>query len=139
MSSIQFSSTSVNVPMSTLWNVLMDNIAHPERYLPEITTFKVLKKSGKEIIRSVKTKFGEFIERITIDFKNLEISFSLLNHPDFTGKLISKIIPPPEEGGLVLLTFISDWQPKRDGMTAAGFLPDPKTALQATKKLAEGN
>lgn len=125
--------------MSTLWNVLMDNIVHPERYLPGITNYKILKKTGKEIIRSVKTRFGEFVERIVIDFKNLEISFSLLNHPDFTGTLISKIIPPPEKGGLVLLTFISDWKPKRQGLESNGFLPNPKEALEATKKLAEGN
>ena len=135
MSSIQFSSTSVDVSLPTLWDTMLDTIIHPEKYLPEITNCEIIKRTPTEIIRSIKTKFGEFIERIIIDFKNLEISFNLLDHPDFTGTLKSRIIPPLKRGGFALLTLSREWHPKRTGVEVP--FANLQKIAQKTKQEAE--
>ncbi len=134
----QFSSTSVNVSLKELWETLMDQIQHPERYLPGVSQSKILKNKGTEIIRSIKTAVGEIVEQILIDFKNLQISFKYLKHPSLKGTLISKITPPSQKGGLVMLTYAMDYESKvnvKEGIE----IWDLKTILNNTKRSAEGS
>lgn len=139
MSTVQFSSTCVRVPVTRLWEILMDSIKNPQRYQPGILQCKIVRQSGKEIIRKVKTAVGEFFEQIIVDMKNYTISFRLLTHPSFTGTTTSQIVASDVENGFALLTLTRDYEAKNP---ATIIEPNPKSlraAVNNVKRSAEAD
>ncbi|MEM6724375.1 MAG: AtaL-like protein, partial [Bacteroidota bacterium] len=130
-------STSIRVPVPRLWDVLMDSIQNPQDYLPGILQCKIVRQTGKEIIRKVKTAVGEFFEQIIVDMKNLTISFRLLTHPDYTGTTTSPIVATNDETGMLLLTLTRQYEPKFPHMIAEPKPESLREALDNVKRSAE--
>ncbi len=135
MSTVKYSTMSINAPTQEIWDILIDRIFHPKKYLPGVLEYS-LQEQGQTLIRKMQTTLGEVIERIVIDVKNLIITSELIEHPEFEGSTVNKIIPTEETTNFSLISFIKNWIPK-DPENSHGEFTTIKEELLITKKIAE--
>lgn len=134
-------SSPVNAPIEVLWDLLVDKIENPQRYVPGVSDVKILEKDGKSVLRQMTTPEITVKERITYDEDSREVVFTLVEHPQFSGEVLNKIIVPPDNkpSDPVILEFILDWQPLNP--QAPRDEPDMsetiREAVLHTKQLAE--
>ncbi len=83
--------TNVNSSVKTLWDLLMDKIENPQRYVPGVVSVKILSKNGKEVLREMASDSFTVTEKITWNEETKEIIFTLVDHPLFRGRVINKI------------------------------------------------
>ena len=69
-------------------------------------------------------------ERVTFDKNAGVVKFSVENHPVYSGFIVEKVTPPEDPGGLPLLTFTMDLQPKS---ATAEQQPEAQWFLNAAK------
>ncbi|HEY5512190.1 MAG TPA: AtaL-like protein [Geomonas sp.] len=82
----------VHAEHDTLWNMLLDRLQNPERYLPGVKEARVLEKTDNVMVREMR-QHGELVkERITIRPFESEIRHELLEHPQFTGTIVTKVV-----------------------------------------------
>ncbi|HJV65013.1 MAG TPA: AtaL-like protein [Geomonas sp.] len=82
----------VHAEHETLWNVLMDRLENPGRYLPGVSEVRILERSEGELLREMKLH-GELVkERILVKPHDSELHHELLEHPQFTGLVVTKIV-----------------------------------------------
>lgn len=130
----------VDASVDTLWRLLEDKIANPDRYLPEVEETEILERAPEGVLRRMKTAVFEVIERITADRERLEISYVLVDHPEFAGHVVDRITPAREDepAGRPLLTVTLDWRPLDGPATPEEDLLELITAaVLQTKELAE--
>jgi len=137
MSTVKFSTMSINAPMQEIWDVLVDRIFNPQKYLTGVLDFS-LQEQGQMLIRKMQTTLGEVIERIVIDVKNKIITSEIIQHPVFEGSTVNRIIPTEEQTPFSLIAFIKKWKPK-DPNSEHGDFTSVKEELLVTKKIAEEN
>jgi hypothetical protein len=100
-------SIPVNASIKTLWDILLDKVENPGKYISEVKKSQIINKYHDGVLREMKTEKMTIKERITLDEQAREIIFTLVEHPLFTGYIINKIILHPNN--VLMLTFILDW------------------------------
>lgn len=141
----------VNARLETVWNLLLDKAENPQKYIPQsVEEVKVLERYKDGLLRLMETSEVHIKERITVDEQTKEVTFTLLDHPVYTGKLINKIIATPDGNSQtpLLLTYIVALHPlseeaqKNNPSEARWFqqIATPETIQQAVlhmKNIAE--
>lgn len=82
----------VHAEHETLWSLLLDRLQHPERYTPGISETRILEKQDDVMVRETKLHGETVRERITVKPYDSEIDHELLEHPQFTGKIVLRIV-----------------------------------------------
>jgi hypothetical protein len=83
----------VHAEQATLWNLLLDRLRNPQRYLSGITDAHILEETGSQILREMRLR-GEVVrELVAIKPRDAELRHELLEHPQFSGVIISRIVP----------------------------------------------
>ena len=126
----------INCSQERLWGLLLEKTQHPERTIKQVTESKILAKYPDGFLREMTAVGMNVKERITIDEKNQEIRFTLVDNENFDGYFLNKI---EEKNGELILTYLQDWKAKNPEVQNldAQFLPILKNAVLAMKKLAE--
>jgi hypothetical protein len=103
----------VNASLQTIWEVLLDRIEHPDRYLAGLESFAFPEGNEDYAIREVILDGQPLLERITINERLGEIRYQLLDHPLFSGDVYNAIIPPDvaDPRAKPVVQFRMDWQP----------------------------
>ena len=103
----------VDASLQTIWNVLLDRIEHPDRYLAGLESFSFPEGNEEYAIREVIMNGQPLRERITIDERQGEIRYQLLDHPLFAGDVFNALIPPDENDPKAkpVVQFRMDWRP----------------------------
>jgi hypothetical protein len=103
----------VDASLQTIWNVLLDRIEHPDRYLAGVESFSFPESEADYAVREVNIQGMTLRERITIDERQGEIRYALLEHPLFAGDVYNALIPPAEDDPKAkpVVQFRMDWQP----------------------------
>ena len=82
----------VHADHETLWNLLLDRVENPGRYIPGVTEGRIIEKTGHVTVREMKLH-GELVkERITVFPYEGKIQHELLEHPQFTGTIVTKVV-----------------------------------------------
>ncbi|WP_421707666.1 AtaL-like protein [Algihabitans sp.] len=127
----------VAASVATLWRLLVDKIENPEPYLPGVRSIDILERTADHTLRHLITDQLDLTERITKDARRLEVTFTLVDHPRYRGKVLNRI-EPGGAGEANRLTFTIDWHEfgsqDRGGEHLQGVLRD---AVRRTKALAE--
>lgn len=105
--------TAVDADLQTIWSVLLDRIEHPDRYLAEVESFRFVESTEDYAIRETVIRGTAIQEKITIDERQGEVRYQLLNDPLFTGDVYNALIPPAENDPQAkpVVQFRMDWQP----------------------------
>ena len=82
----------VHAEHDTLWNLLLDRLQHPERYLQGVTEARIVEKTDELISREFKLHGKPVKERISIDPHAGELRHELLEHPQFTGTIVTRVL-----------------------------------------------
>ena len=129
-------SEKVHCSQEKLWGLLLDKAQHPERTIRQVTESKILETYPDGFLREMSAVGLDIKERITIDAKNQEIRFVLIDNESFDGYFLNKI---ENKSGELVLTYTQDWKPKNPEVQDLDlqFLPVLKNAVLAMKKLAE--
>jgi hypothetical protein len=83
--------TEVHATRETVWQLLLDKVENPAVYIPGAVETKILERYDDGLLREVRTRKFNFMERITIDENHGEIRCFVINHPQITGWLINRI------------------------------------------------
>lgn len=83
----------VHAGHETLWNLLLDRLQHPERYLQEVSEARIVKETDDLMVRELKLHGNLVKERVSINPYNWELRHELLEHPQFTGFIVTRILP----------------------------------------------
>ncbi len=97
----------ISVPKEKVWNILLDKIFHPDKYIPGIEEFEIKERDTNEYIRYLYTETDDVIELIIVDEEQFMITSTLVKHSFLKGKLIQTI---KEQDNKVLLVFEQDRQ-----------------------------
>ncbi len=133
-------SSPVNSSVTILWNLLLDKIENPQKYISDVKESKIIEKTPNFVIREMQTSKLQLLEKITVNETTREVCFTLIDHPVFTGSVINKIDIPAKDGEALLLTFSLNWQPKNPELVENNteVAEMIKQAVLHTKALAEG-
>jgi hypothetical protein len=105
--------TPIDASLQTIWNVLLDRIEYPDRYLAGVESFSFPESTEDYAIREVFIQGILLKEKITIDERQGEIRYQLLEHPLFQGDVYNALIPPDSHDTRAkpVVQFRMNWQP----------------------------
>ena len=127
--------TLVNAPVETIWQLLLDKVEHPDKYINGVTDVEV--EPGREgvTIRRMTLPTGKRItEAITADERTRVVVFKSIGDPDAVALVTNTIF---EEDGEVFLNFTYSGAP-RAGAAPANMIEMIHAAVEHTRGLAEG-
>jgi len=82
----------VHAEHDTLWNLLLDRLQNPERFTPGVTEVRVLEKGDYVTVRELRLHGDLVRERVTVRPAESEIWHELLEHPQFTGSIVTRVV-----------------------------------------------
>ena len=103
----------VHSDFNRLWDVLLDEIEHPDKYNPGIKGVKIIERFNNGVLRCISVPDAEVRERITFRYEEGEITSTLVGHPQLEG-CIRKLVKNTDLG-TTLESFI-EWQSTDDNV-----------------------
>lgn len=110
-------STDVYASPKIVWRLLLEKAENPQSYIPGVMEAKILERYNDGFLREVKTQGMILREKVTIDEVHKEITYHMLEHPLFFGKVINRVVLTSSVYNPVApqtLTIEVDWGPKDD-------------------------
>jgi hypothetical protein len=103
----------VNATLQTIWNVLLDRVEHPDRYMQGVESFSFVESTETFAVREILIQGFPLRERITIDERLGEVRYQLVEHPLFQGDVYNALIPPAQDDpkAMPVVQFRMNWQP----------------------------
>jgi len=129
----------VKAPLETVWELLLDKVEHPQRYIESVLEYTILDRSKDWVLREMKLPGQATLrELVVLDERDHVITFTLIDHPCFEGEVTNRVSPSPEQEGLAELEFAMDWR-LRAGAEAPEHDPTEliRCALEHTREIAE--
>lgn len=134
----------VHAEHDTLWKLLLDRLQHPERYSPGVTETRIVEQQNDTVLREMKLH-GELVkERITVKPYDSELRHDLLEHPQFTGFIVTKIVRTARQSPVAPLYLEYDLELQRRSFKTEGIVKgeedivsDIETEMQRLKSRAE--
>jgi hypothetical protein len=81
----------IHAEHDTVWKLLMDRVKNPERFIPGATAAVHVAKEENVVVREYRFQGDLVREKITIRPHESEIFHELLEHPQFTGSIVTKV------------------------------------------------
>ena len=133
---------SVDAPAGKLWDMMVEKIRHPDKYVPGVVSVRVVKEFGSTAIERemlVQSDRGEKTVReiISADPVTRTVIFKLKDDPVYSGYVINMVF---EENGVVELDYTMHWTTKTGEAEPEGpdFAAAVKGAVLQAKSMAEG-
>ena len=82
----------VHAEHDTLWHLLLDRVKDPERFYPGVTQMRVIETDGEVTVRELRLHGDLVRERVTVRPGDSEIRHELLEHPQFTGSIVTRVV-----------------------------------------------
>jgi hypothetical protein len=127
---------AIDASLQTIWRVLLDRIEQPDKYMGNVDSFSFPENTDEYAVREVVINGMSLLERITIDEREGQIRYELLNHPLFEGDVYNELIPPAGDDpkATPIVRFRMDWRPK--GLEAQALELDTKADLEESMRQA---
>jgi len=110
----------VHAEHDTLWNVLLDRLQHPERYTSGISQARILERTDDVMLREMKLHGDIVKERITIKPYDSEIEHELLEHPQFSGMIVLRIVRTARQSPVAPQYLVFDLELQRKSFLVKG-------------------
>ena len=110
-------SIPVNATREFVWEVLLDKMQNPGRYMPYVVEdLKVLERYDDGVLRKVKTPEMHVTERVTVDEKAGKVTYEIVNYPQFTVTFMNQVTLSAnhDSGSLPILTNVIELKPTTD-------------------------
>jgi hypothetical protein len=131
-------SAVVEAPVETLWDLLIEKVEDPGRFIAGVEEVAILDRSDNGVLREMRVADSVTREWIRTDPERREVTFTLVDDPDYEGTVVNRVTMAAANL-LPTLTFAMDWVPldpsMPDDAEAAGRMI--RNAVLMTKALAE--
>jgi hypothetical protein len=110
-------SSAVQASLETVWNLFVDKIENPGRYIKAVTGSTIVARYDDGVLREMHTDKMTIRERITVDERERKVTFTLVDHPLFTGETTNQIIPAPRGAAAtepLTVRFVLRWEPRSE-------------------------
>ena len=128
------SKTIINASKEKIWEVLLDKVYHPDKYIPGILEFECKERDENEIVRTIYTETDDVVELIIINPAQQEITSTLVRHAILKGKLIQRI---EETDDGIQLVFEQDKIITLAHLEGLDMQPALDSAVEQIKEMAE--
>lgn len=128
------SSIIIQASKDAIWEILLDKVFHPKKYIPGVLEFDIEERSENEYIRTLCTETDDVVELIIIDKEHYAITSSLVRHMFLKGKLHQKI-EEVEEG--IKLSFEQEREITLPELQMLDMQPALDDAVQQIKETVE--
>jgi uncharacterized protein (DUF302 family) len=107
-------SSEVHAALDTIWKLLIEKVEQPQGYMPGAGQTRILQHYGNGVLREIKGEGMPVREKVVIDKGHGEIHYFLLEHPQFTGRGVNRVVPASAESPAapMMVTIEIDWSPK---------------------------
>ena len=112
----------VHAEHDTLWNLLLDRVQHPQLYMPGVTEARILESSEDVTVREMKLHGEPVKERISIKPYDSEVRHDLLEHPQFTGFIVTRIVRTARQSPVAPLYLEYDMELQRKSFLLEGLV-----------------
>lgn len=85
--------TLVHAQVETVWGLLLDSLQNPQNYLSGVQEARVIEKFSDGVVRETKRNGITVRERITVNKSELALHSELLEHPLYTGTIVTRLAP----------------------------------------------
>ncbi len=129
----------VRAPLETVWELLLDKVEHPHRYIESVLDFAILGQGEDWTLREMTLPgCATLREFIRVDATAHTLVHTLVDHPCFEGEVINRVTRVPGREDLVELEFAMDWL-LRPGAQAPEDDPADlvRSAVEHTREIAE--
>ena len=133
----------VHCEHKTLWNMLMDKLHHPERYIQGVADAR-LTEAGPNLFLSEMTLHGETVKERILVHPDGELRHELLEHPQFTGFIVRKIVKSARQSPVAPLYLEYELDLLRKSLKVQGvvrgeeeIVTDLETEMQKVRSRAE--
>lgn len=134
----------VHCEHKTLWDMLVDRLHHPDRYALGIADFRLSEESPDSFVSEM-TVHGDLVrERVILRPYDGEMRHELLEHPQFTGFIVRKILRSARQSPVAPLYLEYDLDLLRKSLKVHGLvreeeeiITDLETEMQKIRSRAE--
>lgn len=106
-------SIAIDAPLQSIWEILLDRIQSPERYMAGVDACTFPEDTPEYAIREV--SIGEMLlrEQIRVNEREGSISYELVENELFTGFVYNRLIPPATDDprATPMVQFEMNWHP----------------------------
>ncbi|MCM0082831.1 DUF1857 family protein [Geomonas sp. Red32] len=134
----------VHAEYETLWKLLMDRLENPGRYLPGVTEARITERTDEWVVRDMKLHGEDVKERILVRPYDGELRHELVEHPQFTGFIVTKIVRTARQSPVAPLYLEYDLDLQTRSFKVQGAVPGEaeimsgiNTEMQRLKSRAE--
>lgn len=128
---------AVRATYATLWKILLDKAENPGKYVPGFLESEILERTSESTLCRLCTVDFDILERISVNETIHTVTFEVVDHPQYTGRLVNRIEPEPSPDGHPVLTYAMDWHLKPGASSDSDFSKIVHEALLRTKAIAE--
>lgn len=128
----------------TLWNMLIDRMHHPERYALGVTEARIVEQGENELVCEMTLHGDRVKERILVRPYDGELRHELIEHPQFNGFIVRKIVRTARQSPVAPLYLEYDLDLQRKSYKIQGMvrgeeeiLTDLETEMLKIKSRAE--
>ena len=100
----------VHAQWKTVWGLLLDRIENPQSYQPLVINSKVIDRSDKWVIREVKVQDMIIRERLTMYDGEKAIHSELLEHPQYEGTIVTRVVPSSTNNPMAPVHLVTDFK-----------------------------
>lgn len=134
----------INAQVGTVWDLLMECFEKPQVHISGIESLRILERYEDGMIQELVWS-GEIIrDKIRTDKNEARIIIDLIDHPIYTGRFITKLIPTAVQNPMAPVSLQVEanlerrsFKVERTLQTDAEMGKDIEKSLQQIKKMAE--
>lgn len=134
----------VHCEHKTLWDMLVDRLHHPERYALGIANLRLSEEAPDTFISEMTVHGDPVRERVILRPYDGEMRHELLEHPQFTGFIVRKILKSARQSPVAPLYLEYDLDLLRKSLKVHGLvreeeeiITDLETEMQKIRSRAE--
>lgn len=134
----------VHCEHKTLWDMLVDRLHHPERYALGISDVRLSEEGPGSFISEMTVHGDPVRERVILRPYDSEMRHELLEHPQFTGFIVRKILKSARQSPVAPLYLEYDLDLLRKSLQVHGLvreeeeiITDLETEMQKIRTRAE--
>lgn len=110
--------TGINASFDKLWEILLDEMEHPENYSSKIQKTVILERFAGGILRQVTVPDADVREKFNYDYEKKLISSNLVGHPHIVGLLKKSVSQDIEHPERLILESSLEWQTTDESVDA---------------------
>lgn len=129
------STIHIQSPPSKVWEILLDKVFYPNKYIPGIEDYECKERATNEYVRTIITETDDVVDLVIIRPESFEIETTMVRHVFLKGKFFQRVQSQDENTSI--LTVESHQEITLAELQNLDMQPALDAALLQIKEMAE--